>query len=213
MSEEKFTPSHLNHKEMVLKYFTVIDIEAFAEYLALSQLENTEYESAKDFYSEYESRKNSFSSLIHNQVLAGNFSVCYSDEVRGIERGNDVDGIELDYKRVKVQCIKIAEFADWAKKNDFECPKIILDRAPGESGSSMVSPAIDNTKVVDGLLKMVIAMAMDCYGYNPTDEKSTVTADIKNALETRGLSLSDNTIRNRLKQAATYLPREESKKT
>lgn len=70
------------------------------------------------------------------------------------------------------------------------------------------SPDTENTKVVEGLLKMLIAITIDAYGYKPDDKKSTVTQDISNALSACGLSLSENTIRARLKEASQLLPRQ-----
>ncbi|MDA8429410.1 MAG: hypothetical protein M0T70_09170 [Geobacteraceae bacterium] len=73
-----------------------------------------------------------------------------------------------------------------------------------------VDPVIEDPRIIDGLLKMVIAMAKDCYGYDPANGKNTATADIRKALEICGLHLSDNTIRSRLKEGAELLPRDES---
>ncbi len=112
--------------------------------------------------------------------------------------------------------INIRSFALWAadkqiplpvefyKFNKIE-PPIIEKRTDGKTASVDE----ENTKVIDGLLKMVIAIAIDCYGYNPEDKKSSVTTDILNALVSCGLSLGETTIRKRLKEAAVLLPGKE----
>jgi len=82
------------------------------------------------------------------------------------------------------------------------------DTKSESKGKKTVAPATDNTKTVESLLKMVIAMAIDIYGYKPAEQNNTTTADIMTALEKCGLSVSENTIRTRLKQAQLLLPRD-----
>lgn len=55
-------------------------------------------------------------------------------------------------------------------------------------------------------LKMIAAMATDSYGYNPFDKKSTVTTDIKDALDKIECTLDEDTIRDKLHQASEYIP-------
>jgi len=58
----------------------------------------------------------------------------------------------------------------------------------------------------DSLLRMVIAMATDVYGYDPSAKKNTTTTDICRAAEALNLSIDDETVRKYLKQAAALLP-------
>jgi hypothetical protein len=103
----------------------------------------------------------------------------------------------------KDSCIKLSDFSAWAKgQKNFKCPQELLNTDAPDNR--------EHPKVVDSLLKMVFAMATDCYGYDPADKKSTVTADIQNALEKCNLPLSDNTIRTRLKEAAEIVDRSKS---
>jgi hypothetical protein len=51
------------------------------------------------------------------------------------------------------------------------------------------------------LLKMVIAMAMTKYGYDPK-KKNRAAADIADEIEARGMWLGDDTVRGYLKEAA-----------
>lgn len=125
--------------------------------------------------------------------------------------------------------VNVAEFCTWASKNKYKLPEElaslsswpggeIVDKGHGKEGDSgtkndpkgkkTVAPATDNMKTVEGLLKMVFAMAKDGYGYDPADKKSPVTSEIMNALSKCGLSVSENTIRDRLKQAQMLLPRD-----
>jgi hypothetical protein len=51
------------------------------------------------------------------------------------------------------------------------------------------------------LLKMVIAMAMTKYGYDPT-KRNTAAEDIADEIRARDMQLSDDTVRDFLKKAA-----------
>ena len=105
--------------------------------------------------------------------------------------------------------LNITDFCTWASKKKYKLPEELAELSTWPTGKKTVAPATGNAKTVDGLLKIVIAMAMDCYGFDPADEKSTVTADISKALDKCGLSVSENTIRTRLKQAELLLPRDQ----
>jgi hypothetical protein len=67
------------------------------------------------------------------------------------------------------------------------------------------------TRERDTLLKLVIGMAVDGYGHNPKAAKSNVPKEIADILADLGMSVSDDTVRKYLKQAAeTVLPAEPS---
>lgn len=82
-----------------------------------------------------------------------------------------------------------------------------LNSATGPS-DKLTATSKDNPRVIDGLLIMVIAMAMKGYRYKPGERSETVN-EIMRDIESLGLSLSENTIRKRLKKAAELLPRDE----
>ena len=59
----------------------------------------------------------------------------------------------------------------------------------------------------ESLLKLVIGMAIEGYKYSPDAARNTATADIANDLAKLGLTMTDDTVRKWLKQAAkTVLP-------
>lgn len=139
------------------------------------------------------------------------------------------DGIPTDilhYYKPELMMVNMVEFCKWAIKSGYKLPDELTvlptalnepknnqgqeagDNTPaGKKEKKPVTPISDNAKTIDGLLKMFIAMAMDCYGYDPADRKSTTVSDIMNALAKCDLSVSENTIRDRLKQAQLLLPR------
>jgi hypothetical protein len=59
-----------------------------------------------------------------------------------------------------------------------------------------------NHKERQSLLTMLIAMAVDYYGYAPSQNKSPTTSDIVQAVEKLGLSIDADTVRKWLKEAA-----------
>lgn len=53
----------------------------------------------------------------------------------------------------------------------------------------------------DSLLKLIIGMAIDGYGYDPKASRSPVPREIAEHLESRGLSIDDDTVRKWLNRA------------
>ncbi|WP_157944612.1 hypothetical protein [Mangrovicella endophytica] len=88
-------------------------------------------------------------------------------------------------------------------------------RAMGSHGSVADAPSNDQassakpelaTRERDSLLKLVIGMAVGGYGYDPRAARSPIAAQIATDLQTQGLSLTDDTIRKYLHEAAELLP-------
>ena len=67
------------------------------------------------------------------------------------------------------------------------------------------------------VLKIMLGMAMDKYGYKPGASKNTATGknrgSIHAALESFGLNVSDDTIRKYLDEAVEIFPEVKSKNT
>ena len=63
-----------------------------------------------------------------------------------------------------------------------------------------------STKERESLLKLVIVMALDGYGYDPAASRSPIPKEIADQLATRGLSLDVDTVRKFLKEAKELLP-------
>lgn len=56
------------------------------------------------------------------------------------------------------------------------------------------------------LLKLIIGMAVDGYGYKPSSAKSPFPKELEGILDRLGISVSNDTIRSKLKEAAQLLP-------
>lgn len=94
--------------------------------------------------------------------------------------------------------VKPKDFVEWAKTLPVEFP--VLDQFEEKNPK----PLSDRERT--SLLKMVIGMAIDGYGYNPKAKRSPIAGEITSALQLRGISLDEDTIRKWLKEAAQHLP-------
>lgn len=66
------------------------------------------------------------------------------------------------------------------------------------------------TRERESLLKLVIGMAVGGYGFDPKASRSPIPAQIASDLQTRGLSMTDDTIRKYLREGAELLPPSEA---
>ena len=73
--------------------------------------------------------------------------------------------------------------------------------------NKQVKPEKLGTRERETLLKMIIGMAIRGYSYNPLDKKNDAVKDIQEDLSTYGIELSDDTIRNKLKEASDLIPK------
>lgn len=62
------------------------------------------------------------------------------------------------------------------------------------------------TRAQDTLLKIIAAVCVDSYGYDSRQAKNKSLADIRNALAQIDQTLGDDTIRDKLKQASSFIP-------
>ncbi len=65
-----------------------------------------------------------------------------------------------------------------------------------------------HTKERETLLKLVLGMAVGGYGFVPGESRSPTATDITDDLVSNGISLSTDTVRKWLKEAAEHLPRQ-----
>ena len=103
---------------------------------------------------------------------------------------------------------RLAEFAAWAMSFNWPIPHEMAELAESaEKAEAKVEQGALHPRERDTLLKLVIGMAMDSYRYDPAAPRSKVPAEIAADLEKKGITVTDDTIRKWLKQAAeTVLP-------
>lgn len=73
-----------------------------------------------------------------------------------------------------------------------------------ESAKAEAKPM--HTKEKETLLKMVIGMAVDVYGYKPDANRSPIPKEISDILTEKGLAIDPDTVRKWLREAAQLLP-------
>jgi hypothetical protein len=91
----------------------------------------------------------------------------------------------------------------WPALSELGFTKQELERFEGtlqDSGPKEVASRERQT-----LYKLIIAMAMDGYGYKPMASRSPIPKQIEDALDRLGIPVSDDTIRRKLKEAAELL--------
>lgn len=96
----------------------------------------------------------------------------------------------------------------------FDMAEFILQETEQHKNASLetryeVHTKKPNLKAHESLLKMIIAMAVDGYGYNPLQKKSPVPRELADIIEMQGLNIDVDTVRKWLQEGAALLPRSE----
>lgn len=124
------------------------------------------------------------------------------------ELGVDPDDFFIENYQIRANLdINLRSFTLWATEKRILLPAFFYTIYQIEPPKALVHAKVksstdtENTKVRETLLKMVIAMAINAYKYNPNDAKSAVVPEIVKDIESCGLSLSENTVRKYLKEA------------
>lgn len=133
--------------------------------------------------------------------------IAFPEELRQeiIKRGDHI----LDWKSLYDELLeKNNKNVDIANEMVAERDKKIeeLESKLQERGSTKKAGSELGAREKETLLRMIIGMAIDGYGYDPKANKSPTTKEIEGALDRIGLRVSDDTIRKRLREAAELLP-------
>lgn len=102
--------------------------------------------------------------------------------------------IEIPYRGYKISLAEVKRF---------EAEHTLLPVQP-EAATGEINP-----KEKDSLLKLVAVMASVGYGYDPTQKKSPIPAQIQNDADLLGISFDVDTVRKWLKKASEFLPPKE----
>lgn len=101
------------------------------------------------------------------------------------------------------------QVADWKTAYDQQVEKVkalesriaeLKTPAPDLASAPKMQSAA--TRERNTLLKLVLGLAMDCYGYQPNAPRSSTAREIASALEVQGIPVSEDTIRKYLVEAA-----------
>lgn len=85
-----------------------------------------------------------------------------------------------------------------------------IEHQKKELPENQQSSSKTSSKALESLLKMVISMAVDGYGYDRNQKKSPTVKEIVAAIENQGLSIDADTVRKWLREAIGLLPRPEN---
>jgi hypothetical protein len=123
--------------------------------------------------------------------------------VAGQNLGNSLTAQTLVMGRREACTISVPEFAGWAMSIGWGIPQDLAALASSKGGGV---PDKKPTGELDGksratLLKMILGMAIDGYGYDPRAARSPIPKQIADALLLLGLSITDETVRDWLKTA------------
>jgi hypothetical protein len=99
-----------------------------------------------------------------------------------------------------------SEFAAWAISVEWKIPNEFTflaesQRTPTQRDDKREVPEL-TTRERHTALKLILGMALGGYGYDPQAQRSTIVTEIVGDLARRGISITDDTARKWLKEAA-----------
>ena len=110
--------------------------------------------------------------------------------------------LQVDRDALNARLVKAEE---WAKKIIAEKNDLVLERDALNARVGSVAPLLARER--DTFLKLVIGMAVKGYSYDPTALKSTAPKEIADDLAGLDITITDDTVRKYLREAAsTVLP-------
>ncbi|MEZ5918614.1 MAG: hypothetical protein R3D66_01390 [Alphaproteobacteria bacterium] len=95
--------------------------------------------------------------------------------------------------------VKPQDFMNWASNLGLSFPNLVSNKKKSKD-----KPL--STLERETLLKLVIGMAVDGYGYDPVAKRSPLAKELEDSLNELGISITDDTIRKWLKESAELLP-------
>lgn len=100
---------------------------------------------------------------------------------------------------------------DWIENSDFLIENPTINKWVKYTKNNIIAimeddkPKTQTENERNNMLKLIIGMAIDAYGYEPDKNRNNLTGNNKNSLnaklQTHGINISDDTIRKYLKEA------------
>ena len=115
------------------------------------------------------------------------------------------------------------ELTEWVRTVELDCHPGFLrmleivdkreNSAVESDATSQDAPALASERVPEGreiasLAKLLTAIAIEEYGYDPASRRSPIPREIQDIADRLGLSVSQDTIRKYLQIGAKYLPKD-----
>jgi hypothetical protein len=113
-------------------------------------------------------------------------------------------GLKIDHTKGVHHEDNFFPSAEFPKLADLGVTKIALEKfeAMLDERNTVITPNRPlNPKERESLLKLVLGMAIDGYGYNPKASRSPAASGIANDLKTQGISIDEDTVRKWLNEA------------
>lgn len=122
-----FKPKPIKFKETTIADAAIYGIEKISNILAWYKIQKNKFASEAEFRKELYAERKKIESIIENNILGGKLSVVISKERK--EEIVDYYNMETCSYIEEVRCIKLDEFAIWAKNvNCIKCPSIIIEK-------------------------------------------------------------------------------------
>lgn len=107
-------------------------------------------------------------------------------------------------------------FISWAEKHEIEFPDELKNQVGLRKKNQQTTPEksskeenkILHTRERETLLKIIIGMAVEQYGYDPAIKRNDATSNIVSDLAVCGITIDADTVRDKLQQAAELLPQD-----
>lgn len=134
-----------------------------------------------------------------------NDEIVSSDNEMKVIREYLFDADKLGDIKVKYRSedkVKPDDFMLWAENLKIDFPNLVTLKKSKEN-------KVLHTRERDTLLKLIIGMAVEQYGYDPKAKRNEATAHIRSDLESCGISMDADTILNKLREASELLPPQE----
>ncbi|EFL88044.1 hypothetical protein [Ahrensia sp. R2A130] len=134
------------------------------------------------------------------------------------ERRQELVRLKFFRKQFSLQVLEPVaplDFCRWAIEKKIEIPDEMISEvlallnaktdSPEPTSHSLPEKSLEGRER-DSLLKLIIILAVDGYGYDPKAVKSPIPNQIRSAMQLNGLDMDPATIRKWLREAAAILP-------
>jgi hypothetical protein len=116
------------------------------------------------------------------------------------ERPQFCEFLDLVTRRFPNGRVPPQEFADWNREQNIGVATEVVAALESQNPARKPEPRpTDIAKIRRSLETMIMAMAIDKYGYDPNDKKSPTSKSIRSAVERIGMKISDGAVLARLK--------------
>lgn len=111
---------------------------------------------------------------------------------------HDSEALDIEYFASNKWFIQRDDFLSWASEKGINL-RILSSKVNNQKPKKESQTQTDNLKMA------LVCMAIDGYGYDPEDKKSSIPKHLSDVFSRRGFEISDKTIRNWLNEGKNLL--------